>query len=481
MTIRLLGPLTALCACAAGCRTTEQVLADYERNVSVGNYAAQTGELIELAEEHDGSELLWRLLAASTMYMGASSDADAILEFDRAEKVLQRNDMKSVFAQGGDGALAMMVNDNMFAYDGGGLDRIFTCVYRGICFLGIGDEDKAVVEFNRAVQYQKNWIYERRKEIAASSKRMESDVAAYRRGQSVASSKSSGSAGAVMKDASFRHTVLSNTKFDPASSGLVDSMPESAYVNAYASHLAGIVRWLLGFDATYELRVAASTRPRVRLIAGDRAEFDRGRRPVDNVWVWVEDGLCQVREEWRLDLPFVLMPYARKYILYAGMALPRLRERCYGAVSWGIESGGSIVQMEELENIDRLVKTEYDVYMRGALTREITRTLVRVGAQVALGIAADNSGDDTHRMILRISQAGVAATAAASTAADLRSWVALPKRVMAARVKRPADGMVRIMADGVPISVSVPAGNSLVFIRKPGPSAAPVVRTVTLR
>ena len=85
-------------------------------------------------------------------------EVDAIAHFDRAERVLQRNDQMSVFAQGGEGALAMMTNDRAFSYDGGGLDRIFTCVYRGIDFLCTGNRDNARVEFNRAAQYQRNWL-----------------------------------------------------------------------------------------------------------------------------------------------------------------------------------------------------------------------------------------------------------------------------------------------------------------------------------
>ena len=40
---------------------------------------------------------------------------------------------------------------------------------------------------------------------------------------------------------------------------------------------------------------------------------------------------------------------------------------------------------------------------------------------------------------------------------------------------------VQVVADGQTIPVSVPPGNSLVFIRKPAPSAPPVVKTATFR
>ena len=49
------------CACAAGCRTTKEVLDDYEVALSTGNYAEPVQETSELAAEKDGSQLLWQL------------------------------------------------------------------------------------------------------------------------------------------------------------------------------------------------------------------------------------------------------------------------------------------------------------------------------------------------------------------------------------------------------------------------------------
>ena len=100
---------------------------------------------------------------------------------------------------------------------------------------------------------------------------------------------------------------------------------------------------------------------------------------MNQVWVYVEDGLCPVREEWRLDLPTVLIPYLNRYILYAGMALPYLRYRNEACASYSVAAGGQVMPLVELQDVDALLKTEFDVYFRGALTREITRTVVKAG------------------------------------------------------------------------------------------------------
>ena len=476
MKLRPIALAALACACAAGCRTTEEVLHDYEMNLSLGNYGGSTKELLDLADGEDGSELLWRLMGASTLHLINGQESAAIAHFDHAEKVLQKNDQMSVFAQGGEGAFAMLTNDRVFSYDGGGLDRIFTCVYRGIDFLCTGNRENARVEFNRAAQYQRNWLYDRRKDIEAAAKKLSSDSAAYQRAKKTKVADTSGAVRKAMADRSFGAQIRENTGFDPATSGRLDVLPQSAYVNAYAAHLAGVFRWINGDSDVGDLKLAAAVRPGDSLVARDYAECSRGVKPSNQVWVWVEDGLCPTRKEWRIDLPFGLNPYARRYVMYAGMAFPVLRERAYGAISWSACG----IPMRELASVDKLTRTEYDVYMRGALTREITRTLVRVGVQVGLGIAADHTRDNRTRLALRIVQAGVAAWAMSCTAADLRSWTALPKRVMAVRLDRPENGMVQVIADGQTIPVTVPPGNSLVFIRKPAPSAPPVVKVATL-
>ena len=65
------------------------------------------------------------------------------------------------------------------------------------------------------------------------------------------------------------------------------------------------------------------------------------------VWIYAEDGLCPCREEWRLDLPLGLLPFVGRYVIYAGMALPYLRNRAHGAISWSIAANGATVPMAQ--------------------------------------------------------------------------------------------------------------------------------------
>ena len=164
-------------ACAVGCRTTKDVLDDYERNMTAGNYAALPGEPAELAAKGDDSSLLWHLLAGGGFYL-ADAKADALRHFDAAEDAMQKNDATSVFAQGATGGLAMMTNDRAFPYGGGGQDRIFACLYKAVDYMCAGKTGPARTELNRAAQHQENWIWERRKDVEAAAARMEKDAGA---------------------------------------------------------------------------------------------------------------------------------------------------------------------------------------------------------------------------------------------------------------------------------------------------------------
>ena len=461
--------------CVIGCRTTKDVLNDYEKALSSGDYAAPIDETSELAAKADGSQLLWQLLAGGAMYM-ADDKERALPMFDAAEDAMQANDTTSVFAKGGDGALAMMTNDRAFAYDGGGQDRIFTCLYKAIDYMSSGRNDAARTELNRAGQHQENWLWERRKDIAAAADKMKEDADSYAKENKSQDKDRDKHVAGVLRDATFCAQIQEKCNFNPATSGNLDALAPKDYMNVYAEHVTGIFRWLIGDSARNYLKDVAMFQPGNNVVARDFAEVNSGVRPVNQVWIYVEDGLCPCREEWRLDLPLGLLPFVGSYVMYAGMALPYLRERSVAANSWSVVVSGQSVAMQPLADVDALVKLEYDVYMRGALTREITRTVVKVGTQAALGVVADHAGDWRQKAAIRVAQAGVATWAATTTAADLRSWTALPKSVKMMRVDRPADGRIVVMADSQSIELNVPQGNSMVFVRKPGPLATPIVK-----
>lgn len=477
----LVAALAATALCVAGCRTVNDVLVDYRANISAGRYADAAKEPAEFAAKGGGDALMWRLMAASAYDLAGDTDS-ALAEFDFAEDKMIENDKSSVFAQSVDTANAMMLNDKFFPYDGGGQDRIFTCLYKAVGYGTKGDFTAARTELNRAAQHQENWLWERRKDLAAADERLAKESAEYAKEKGEGHDVDSGQGNVVvqnaMKDGAFGNTVKEAFGFDIFTSGVLDELKPADYQNPYVSHVCGVFRWLDGDgDGRGFLKDALSLRPENSVVKSDFDMCAAGAKPQGLVWVYAEDGLCPEREAWRIDLPLVLIPYAGNYVKYAGLSLPRLLERPPAAMSWSV--GGE--PMQPLANVDALVKVEYDVYMRGAIGREITRTVVDVGIQVALGVAADNTRDWRTQTALIASQYAVATYSALRRGADTRSWATLPKTVYLARVKRPSDGVLEITADGNPVAqVKLPEGNSMVFVRKPSAVAIPSVKVVTL-
>lgn len=468
------------CAALVGCRTTKDVLDDYEMDLRKGAYEHASSEVSDLSAKDSNDRLLWHLLSGSAYCMSRDSNR-SIMHFDFAEDSYIGHDEKSIFARGGEETWAMLTNDKAFEYDGGGEDRVFTCFYKAIQYAACGDATAARAEFNRAAMHQENWIDERKNYIAAAEERLNSE-ASKKSKENGDNTDVSSSTARILTDKSFCDKINSECKFNPFLSGDLETLTAADYVNPYVQHVTGVFRWLnRDGDAQYYFRDVKD------IVANSTAikDFDENRgglRPQEQVWIYAEDGLCAVRDEWRLDLPLILVPYAQKYVMYAGMALPRLKNREFGAQKWTVFAGGKLHDLEILADVDKLLKTEYDVYMRGALKREITRTLVKIGGQVALGILAEhalNKKDNKQYWIYKASQASAAAWALATTGADVRSWTSLPKCVRMTRVSRPSDGKVVITADSERIEIDVPHGNTMVFLRKPSVTAKTTVIKVT--
>ena len=462
-----------------GCRTNKDILNDYEKDILIGDYEHASIEVSEKAQEESGDQLLWQLSAAGANHLSGNSEK-AIEQFDAAEDVFAKNDAESVFSQGASGTCAMMTNDRAFPFAGGGQDRIFTCLYKAIDYAAAKNTDAARTELNRAAQHQENWIFERRKDIEAAREKMKEDAEAYAKENESENKDCGDSVNKAFSDSAFTAAIKEKTGFDPSVDGNLETLSQKDYLNGYAQHVCGVFRWITdgdGYDFFKGLpEICASN----EMVMVDCHEAKNRVKPNNQVWIYIEDGLAPCREEWRLDLPLAFIPFAGKYVLYAGMALPYLRYRDPASTAYTVNAAGVSKQMEVLQDMDRLEKVEHDVYLKGALTREITRVIVKVGAQVALGVAYDACDNQYAKLGIKASQVAVAAYAASVTQADLRNWTAKPKRIFAVRITRPDDGKIVISSDaGNVAEIQLPEGNSMVFVNKPSMQAKPSVKVAT--
>ena len=456
--MRAAGTLSVLAVAAvlSGCRSTKEILADYERNVSFGKYAEAVVEPAAKAEDGGKDALCWQLNAAGAEHLAGNAD-EAIRKFDRAEDLFI-----DLLGRGTAGAVvdttwSMMTGDYAMPYAGTGQDRIFTCLYKAIDFGVRGDSAAVRTELNRACQHQANWRDERGAEIAAADERMSADSRTYARKEGVNADSAGGAADKALADAGFAGRIRQGSGFDPATDGRLDALAPDDFTNRFLERVNATFRRFIG---------------------------DEGPKPSNHVTVFVEDGLCPVREEWRIDLPLILIPGVNRYVQYAGMALPKLRYRNEAATAYALDAGGTAYAMALVQDVDRLVKTEFDLYFRGALGREIARAVIRVGAQAALGVAGDSShhahGGTDISWVFYLAQLGVAAWSCGTTDADVRCWASLPKKVYMVDVPRPADGKVTVRCGAENVSVSVPEGNTMIFVRKVSSAAPAVVKAFTL-
>lgn len=446
-------PLLALAA-LTGCRTTDAILADQEAKVSYGRYAEAGIEPAKLADEGGRDAACWQLHAATAAHLAADAD-EAIRRFDLAEDGFLDYDARGTLTEGAQGAWSMMTSDAAMPYAGSGQDRVFACLYKAMNFGVNGNAAAVRTELNRALQHQENWLAERGAEIAAADAKMRTDTQA-KAGSNAATAAAAPSR--ALADAGFAAQICAHTGFDPATGGQLDRLAADDYTNNY----------LLKFNEIFRRNVG-----------------DNGVKPANRVTVFVEDGLCPRRREWRLDLPLALIPGVNRYVQYAGMALPELVCRNAAATAYSVSAEGATYPMPCVQDVDRLVKTEFDVFFKGALVREITRAVTRVMAQTALGMASQaaygqhNRDGDIASAFLTLAQLGVAGWSAVETEADLRSWSTLPKAVYMIDVPRPAGGAVTVNCGLEQVRVNVPEGNTVIVVRKPSSAAPSVVKSFT--
>ena len=466
-----------LFALLVGCNPTRKVLEDYERNLRGGSFVAAAEVVESKANKKNGDELLWRLMTGNARLLSGESEK-AIEQFDLAEDIFAKNDNASVFSATTREAYSMLSNDMAFAYNGTGQDRIFCCMYKAIDYALHQRNNAARTEFNRAYEHQENWLFERRRDIVAADKALEKDARKYAKDKNLADDNYGDSANLALRNPEFAAKFAKIYGFSPQSSANLRDLAVGEYSNAYLSHLCGVFRWLNGDNGRDFIRDAVRYNGGCSVIQNDLKDASSGKIPTDSVWIFVEDGLCPYREEVRFDLPLGVFGGIGSYVPYVGIALPRLVFRGVGANSYVATAGGQSYPLEVLQNVDVLLQTEFKVYMRGAVRREITRCLVKAASQAALGIAAHNTKDSNARLALYLAQAAVVSWSAATTIADLRCWTGLPKRVLVQRIQRPDDGKIVLTADFQSLAMEVPAGNSIIWIRKVAPESPLVLKMV---
>jgi len=135
--------------------------------------------------------------------------------------------------------------------------------------------------------------------------------------------------------------------------------------------------------------------------------------------VILSNGLAPIKSE------SAIMTFSSEIQGNVRVALPVYRYDAKPARKSRVNIGGELVQLEAVENVDRLARRALEEAMPGIMARAVTRAVVKYQSQKA---AQDHN--DLAGLLLTL-------TNLVTERADTRSWTTLPQEIQLARVRLP--------------------------------------------
>ncbi|MBN1505615.1 MAG: hypothetical protein JW955_02145 [Sedimentisphaerales bacterium] len=455
--VRVIGLLILALAILGGCNIPRSHLIKFNGFYEKGDLVGAQGYAQKLAKARSdpkGDDLLWALQLGA-VERARKDFSQSNQWFDRAEEMMKSFDTSF---KGLDVVGTTVANETVLPYRGEAYDAIMVNTYKALNFMALGNDELARVEFNRALDRQMRARERFNQEIQKLKDKMTADQGG--------------------KKVNYEETVENpdlKTRIAGQYPGLYDFQAYPDFVNPFATYLAGVFFTMTGDPgkAVDLLKESAGMLPDNRTIAEDFESverwLDRGQAPDPAVWVVYESGLGPVKEEFRVDLPLILVT---RRVYYAGIALPRLVPRPPAVESVDVVSSASRVRTELVADMDRVVQTEFSKDFPGILMRAIMATAAKVGAQSVL-LNQDNAG-------ARMLGLAVSAYSAVTTVADVRIWTSLPKQFQVARVPMPADGQITVRIGGRDIRIPVPGCRyALVYVKTISGGGEPMCNVMT--
>ena len=465
---------TALALLVSGCagtedvRSAEEFMSPYSRAEYV-RAAALIGGPGGL--DYDRENLLLSLHAGSALRAAGSFEGSQTA-YDRAEsRLLWKSDEIASVGDLLDAGLTVVASDLALPYRGNIYDGVLLNTLKAMNALGLGDEARARVEFNRADQRQQNAVEQLRAKVAALG------------------SESAGAEGAQNREIAQRTRDEALKPDSELAKRLAAVRPE---LEPYRDLRNPFTDWLHGLFrlATGEANRASDLFRNAAVLEGERnsyvledlriaEETARSTAPAaGRVWIVHEDGIGPRLEEFRIDLP-VPLPNGRA--IYAGVALPEFVEGADGVGVLEATAGGEAYATELLLSVDRYAHTEFDAGRDAIVGKAIAGAVLKVIAQVAARQAAEESGSGLVGSVLALAAPAVAA---ATTRADTRMWNALPRSIGVASLPRPVSGSVRIAAAGsgrLGADVALPDSRfAVVWVKTVAAGAPPAIHVAAL-
>jgi len=442
------------CACAiilAGCATPESTK-NYKLELQAGNIPAATERAVkesDLNKADQPEDLLWSL-EAGTMLRYESLNERSNRMLDGAEALMKDDDTRGAVASGGHQVAAVLTNDNVLPYSPNVYDTVMLNTYKALNFWQLGDYANARVEWNRTDDRQRR-----------AAEHFESEIAKQR--DEIAASDNA--------DLVNRSLAGSNAIFEKAGVDVEQWAPYAGYINPASLYLHGLYFLLNGESkADYEKsRVSLERAFALTRNAQVKADLASARKPSKikpAVWIVFENGMAASKRELRVDLPLFLVTGAMHY---TGIALPMLENgvAAYDHIAVGRQ------QSQHLASMDTIIRGEFKTRFNAILIREIIRATAKTVMQKQL-----NDQNPWLGLAAAVAQA-------ASTQADLRSWLTLPHDFQLLKVPYPGNNVLTLTLPGPETEIEIPLPQDkrpvLVYVRALNTAAAPSIQVLPSR
>jgi hypothetical protein len=420
----------ALAVVPAACgydRKMQGVMTAWDR----ADWAQASAQMQPLLDEHDDAPINGVVfhLDGGTVLRASGDLSGSVKSLDWAYEAVRPYLDEAAETKVTEEAAAVVTNQTVRTYRGTTHDRILLSTYQALNFMQMGQGERARVELNRALNWQRD-------AVQRNADRIAKEQAAYE-----AAGKSKGyDASATLKDESFRAAM------EQAYGPVWDKRASTDYEVTFTTYLRAIALLARGDASAMD-----QARQGFKQVAGmlgdglnepvlaDVAMADattRGQPPPRMVYVLMETGRAPSRKELRLDIPLFMQE-----VPYVGAAFPLLEFHDGQVTSFSVEGGTTPLNSFTLCDLDAVVKRNFD----DQLPLVIVATLVS-SASKAVGtyFAQKAAGDYGWAAAL-----GGAIYQVSMNSADLRCWLTLPKQWLAARLPRPDSGTLSVvLGDG---------------------------------
>ncbi len=435
---------------------------------SAGHYAVTADFAEKKAKDAgDTDRLVWQLEWGAAE-RGAGRFSRSQQAFAAANETLAYWDRKPDISLSAE-TLSLINNMTSLPYRGTAYDRIMVSTYQALNYLALGENDKARVALNQALDRQ-------REAAEANAKRLEKvkeEAASGERGNGDASYDVQRASADGQLSAALR-----------ANYGSLQGMRVYGdYVNPFSVWLHGVY-FMANADGNSEVERAHLSLQRVAAMvpgcAAVQADFaairkirDEGGPIPELTYVIFETGQAPARREERIDIPLFV---ATERLPYVGAAFPKLFFKGNYASNLVVSAAGrEPVRTETVASMDNVIATDFS----NALPEVVTRTLISMGikatASYVLNATArhlheQNSDEPLYALIYIGTLISTSVYSYSTTQADLRTWLTLPKEFQVARLETPPDRKLRLLAGQSPaVDLElIPGRVNVVYVRTTG-------------